>query len=228
VRQLALGVQLRAEAVFASFAVGENAEIIAALRGAGKDPLWIWGPAGSGKTHLLQALCADAGDTAAYFPLDRHLGLPPEALQGFETRRVLCLDGLDAVAGDLDWERALFRSYNEALELGTRLVFAARAAPQSLGWALEDWRSRAAAGIVYQLRELDEAGRIEALCLRARQRGVPLPRETAEYLLKRLPRDLRSLLEALDALDVASLAAQRRLTIPFIRAALETAADKPP
>jgi DnaA family protein len=227
-KQLALGVQLRAEAVFSSFAVGGNAEIVAALRGGGRDPLWIWGPAGSGKTHLLQALCAEAGGPAAYFPLARSLGLPPEALQGFETRRVLCLDDLDAVAGDLDWERALFRSFNEALELGTRLVFAARAAPQSLAWSLEDWGSRAAAGLVYQLHDLDEEGRIEALCLRARQRGVPLPRETAEYLLKRLPRDLGSLLDALDALDVAALAAQRRLTIPFIRAALETAGETRP
>jgi len=228
VKQLALGVQLRAEAVFASFAVGGNAEILAALRGAGTDPLWLWGPRGAGKTHLLQALCAAVGETAAYFPLDRGLALPPEALDGFATRRVLCLDDVDAIAGDLEWERALFRAFNEAHELGTRLIFAARAAPQSLAWSLGDWRSRAAAGLVYQLHPLDEAGRIEALCLRARQRGVPLPRETAEYLLKRLPRDLASLLAALDRLDVASLAAQRRLTIPFIRAALETAAETPP
>src|SRR5258708_6496651 len=81
--------------------------------------------------------------------------------------------------------------------------------------------SRAAACVVYQLRELDDDGRIEALRLRAAQRGLQLPYETSEYLLKRMPRDMRSLFEILDQLDEASLVAQRRLTIPFIRDALE-------
>jgi DnaA family protein len=75
--------------------------------------------------------------------------------------------------------------------------------------------------VVYQLRDLDEAGRIEALRLRAAQRGLQLPQETSEYLLRRVPRDLPSLFEVLDHLDEASLIAQRRLTIPFIREALE-------
>jgi DnaA family protein len=111
--------------------------------------------------------------------------------------------------------------FNEAAELGTRLIFAAAAPPRQPDWRLEDWRSRAAACVVYQLRELDDAGRVEALRLRAAQRGLQLPYETSEYLLKRLPRDLRSLFDVLDQLDEASLAAQRRLTIPFIRDALE-------
>jgi len=225
-RQLALGVRLRADAVFDSFAPGFNAEIVAALRRPSAAPLWLWGSHGCGKTHLLQAVCAAAGEAAAYFPLDRSLALPPEALRGFESCRVLCVDDVDAVAGDLSWETALFRLFNEAAELHTRLIFAAGAPPRQADWRLEDWRSRAAACIVYQLRELDEAGRVEALRLRAAQRGLQLPVETADYLLKRMPRDLRSLFEILDELDEASLVAQRRLTIPFIRDAVERHAGK--
>jgi DnaA family protein len=182
--------------------------------------VWLWGASGSGKTHLLQAVCAATGEEAAYFPL-ASLALPADSLAGFERSRVLCVDDVDVVAGDLTWERALFRLFNEAAELRTRLVFAASAPPRQLAWVLEDWRSRAAASVVYQLRELDDAGRIEALRLRAAQRGLQLPYETSEYLLKRMPRDLRSLFDILDQLDEASLAAQRRLTIPFIRDALE-------
>lgn len=229
-KQLALGVRLRDDAVFASFAPGVNAEVVAALRADQSVPLWLWGGRKSGKTHLLQAVCAatDRPQTAAYFPLDRRLALPPEALLGFERCRVLCLDDVDAVAGDAAWERALFRLFNEAAEQRTRLVFAAGAAPRQLAWVLEDWRSRAAACVVYQLRDLDEAGLIEALRLRAAHRGLDLPPETSEYLLRRMPRDLASLLAIFDRLDEASLMAQRRLTVPFIRDALQMLAKTRP
>jgi DnaA family protein len=228
VKQLALAVSLRAGAVFDSFAPGSNSEIVAALRTPAADRVWLWGNRGSGKTHLLQAVCAAAGDEAAYFPLNRAAALPAEALLGFEASRVLCVDDVDEVAGDIQWERALFGLYNAAAELGHRMIFAAAVAPRLAAWRLEDWRSRAAACVVYQLRELDDTGRIEALRLRAAQRGLQLPSETAEYLLNRMPRDLRSLLMLLDELDEASLVAQRRLTIPFIRDALERRAKTAP
>ncbi len=220
-KQLALGVRLRAGAVFESFAPGHNSELITALRAPGGAPLWLWGAHSTGKTHLLQAACAATGSAAAYFPLKDSRNLPPEAVSGFERGRLLCIDDVDAAAGDAAWERALFRLFNEAAELRTRLVFAAAVPPRQAQWVLDDWRSRAAACVVYQLRELDDAGRIEALRLRAAQRGLQLPPETAEYLLKRMPRDLPSLFEILDALDEASMVEQRRLTIPFIRDALE-------
>ncbi len=82
--------------------------------------------------------------------------------------------------------------------------------------------------MVYQLHDLDDAGRVDALRLRAAQRGLQLPQETSEYLLRRMPRDLKSLHLLLDQLDEASLIAQRRLTIPFIRDVLERLAETKP
>ena len=230
-KQLALGVTLRANALFANFHSGPNEEVLAALQGTGTDPIWLWGSTGCGKSHLLQALCAATAGPAAYIPLGSIAtgsALPPEALRGFADCGVVCLDAADAVAGNLSWEQALFRLFNEAQESRARLVFAARAAPRGIEWRLDDWRSRAAACVVYQVRELDEAGRARALELRAAQRGLKLPAETLDYLMKRMPRDLRSLFDILDELDEASLAAQRRLTIPFIREALEKHADTKP
>ncbi len=75
---------------------------------------------------------------------------------------------------------------------------------------------------MHQLHELDEAGQLAALQLRATRRGLDLSEDAALYLVHRLPRDLHSLFAVLDQLDEASLAAQRRLTIPFLREALES------
>jgi DnaA-homolog protein len=231
-RQLALGVTLRANAVFENFYTGPNQEVRAALDARGTDPIWLWGAHGSGKTHLLQAVCAATDGPAAYIPLTRSAplkgALPPEALRGFADCRVVCVDDVDAVAADLGWEQALFNLFNEAQESHARLIFAAAAPPRPIEWRLDDWRSRAGACVVYQVKELDEPGRARALELRAAQRGLKLPPETLDYLMKRMPRDLHSLFEILDELDEASLAAQRRLTIPFIRDALERHAGTKP
>ena len=64
-KQLALGVRLRAGAVYESFAPGRNSEILTALRSPSALPLWLWGAKGLGKTHLLQAACAAAGEQCA-------------------------------------------------------------------------------------------------------------------------------------------------------------------
>jgi DnaA family protein len=224
--QLPLGITLKDSAVFATFLAGPNAEAIDYLRsvadssaGAGA---WIWGPASSGKTHLLQAVCAAAGPgvRAAYLPMKALRGLGAGALEGWGERHVLAVDDVDAVAGEAEFEHALFHLYNELNEHGGRLLVSTTQAPAELGIKLPDLASRLAAGVVFQLGPLDDGERIEALKLRARHRGLELPEETAQYLLRRLPRDMATLYDWLDLLDVASLAAKRRLTVPFVREVL--------
>jgi DnaA family protein len=219
-RQLPLGVQLRTAAVFDNFYAGANVEAVAALHSRTVLSQWIWGAAATGKSHLLQAVCAAAAAPSAYVPLRLDAGLAPAALEGLEQLDLACIDDLDAIAGQESWERALFALFNAAAETGTRLLFAANGAPVALPWSLPDWASRAASCSVYQLRLLDDSERIDALRMRAHRRGLELPLETAEYLLKRMPRDQRTLFDLVDALDDAALVAQRRLTVPFVRAAL--------
>ena len=219
-KQLALGVRLRTAAVFKNFLEGPNAEAVAALRHANPSPLWIWGASATGKTHLLQAACADSAGGSAYLPLSGDGAMPLEALDGFERMALLCIDDLECASGRIEWEKALFNLWNAALESRARLVLAARHAPSGINWVLPDWASRAASCTVYQLRLLDDAERIEALRMRADSRGLELPLETAEYLLRRMPRDQQVLFDLVDTLDDAALAAQRRLTVPFVREAL--------
>jgi len=229
--QLPLGVRLRTTSNFASFHAGENGAAIAALelraRGPHAPPLWIWGPRGSGRTHLLQAACARAGEAgrrAAFLPLAQSWPTAA-ALAGFEALDLVCLDDLDRVLGADDWQHALFGFYNELLERGGNLVVSAGSPPQALAVALADLHSRLAASVVWQLKPLAEAEQATALLERARALGIELGEETLQYLQRRLPRDLGTLCDALDRLDGAALAQQRRLTVPFVRAVLQLPAD---
>lgn len=221
--QLPLRVQLRDSSVFASYFAGRNAAAVATLEalrtGAHQPAVWIGGAAGTGRTHLLQALSARAsaaGESAAYLPLAdiRHLG--PSVLDGCGQLAWVCIDDVPVVAARQEWERALFALHAELQDTGGRLVVAAGGPPAAAGFVLKDLASRFAGGVVLALRPLDDAERLAALQLRASQRGLELTAETAAYLLARLPRDMHSLCGFLDRLDEASLAAQRRLTIPFV------------
>ena len=225
-RQLPLGVRLPDRAVFASFLPARNGEAVEHARriatGQAAGVVWLCGPDGAGKTHLLQAICTEASDTmrAGYVPLAELARLGVGVLDGLPQLQCLCLDDVDKVTGQLAWERAIFRLLREVEENGGRLVAAAGAPPALLPWALPDLGSRCAASAVFQLRALDEAEQQAALQLRARLRGFDLPEETSRWLQRRFPRDMRKLYELLDTLDEAALVAQRRLTVPFIRAVL--------
>jgi DnaA-homolog protein len=225
-RQLPLGVRIPDRAVFATFLPARNAQTAEYLsrlaRGECAGTAWVCGPHGSGKSHLLQAACVQASETmrAGYFPLGQLRTLGADMLEGASQLDCLCLDDLDAVIGNLEWERAVFRVLQEMDEGGGRLIVSAGRPPSLVQWALPDLGSRFTASMVFQLRALDEAEQQEALRLRAHTRGFELPDETSRWLQRRFPRDMRALYELLDTLDEAALVAQRRLTVPFIRSVL--------
>jgi DnaA-homolog protein len=220
VKQIPLGVRLRDRTVFASFVVGDNALALAALQamaaGAADRKAFLHGADGSGKSHLLQALCA-AVPGSAYFPLGQLLSSGPEVLDGADQLAAVAIDDLQRVAGNKDWEQRLFNLYNECDARGTRLVVTAPAPVAGLGIALPDLRSRLASMPHFALRPLDESQQRLALQRRAAQRGLELPDEAVRYLQRRFARDMATMQELLDRLDAASLEEQRRLTVPFIK-----------
>ena len=223
-RQLPLGVQLGVSLRFETYTAGANAEAVEALRrladGVSSAAVWVYGPAGSGKSHLLQAACAqasDAGRTTAYLPLALVQGEGPALFDGFERLDLVALDDLDAVAGNAAWESALFTLYNGLAEHRGRLAVAALGAPAAIPIRLPDLASRLAASEVHRLEPLAESEQPAALRLRAERRGLELPEETIGFLTRRAPRDFATLCRMLDELDTESLAAQRRLTVPFVR-----------
>ncbi len=229
--QLALPLSLADHAVFESFMPAGNEALLAALKAAAefedRQGAWLWGSTATGKSHLLQAVCAQAGDAAMYLPVGMLLEAGPVVLDGLESRAILCLDDIQQAAGDAEWERALFRLYNALAERGHCLLVAADAAPRQAAFAMPDLESRLSRLPVYKVATLSDLELGEALKLRARHRGLELPDETARYLLRRSRRDMQSLYALLDTLDSASLIRQRRLTVPFVREVLEESFTTP-
>lgn len=198
-------------------------QLRALAEGVNADWLYLAGPVGVGKTHLALAVCAaaeTAGRRAAYLPLASTAGRLRDALDAFEGNELLALDGIEAIAGHRDDEVALFDFHNRARAAGIGLLYTARGIPDALALDLADLRSRLSQCTRIALQPLGDAGRAEVLRQRALRRGLQLDDAAIRWLLNRVDRDLASLTACLDKLDQASLAAQRRITVPFLRQTL--------
>ena len=205
-----------------------RAALAAVARGADNagsgEWLYLAGPSGSGKSHLLLAACAEArksGHGASYLPLANLAGRLPEMLQGQDPASLTCLDGLESIAGRRDDEVALFHFHNAVRQSGGRLLYAARAMPASLGLVLPDLVSRLEQCTRLALEPPDEDTRRRILRARAARRGLELDDAVLDFVFRRVGRDLGTLTALLDKLDRASLASQRRITVPFVRGVLE-------
>jgi DnaA family protein len=225
-RQLPLPVRLRDEATLDNFLpMPATQALVCALRAqageGGEAIIYIYGPAGVGKSHLLQASCHLAGASALYLPLAELADYrPDEVVQDIEALKLVCLDDVDSVLGRADWELALFDLCNRARQRGCRLLVAGNAAPRALEAGLADLRSRLGWGIVYQLPRAGDEEKIAILQFRAARRGLALGREVCSYVIARSARDMEALLALLETLDNASLVEQRALSIPFIKGVL--------
>jgi len=222
--QLPLELRLRHAPRLTDFILGDNAAVLATLHGlltpSGERLVFLAGPSGSGRTHLLSGICAAGekrGLQCAYVPLGEHRALDPALLQGLETLDLVAVDDVMQVGGQMAWEQALFVLFNRCRETGTRLLFSADRGPAALDLALPDLRTRLAWGLTLAIAPLDDAGRRDLLQDLAARRGLELPAEVARYLLERAPRHPKDLVALIDTLDQASLAEQRRLTVPFVR-----------
>lgn len=228
--QLPLGVRLRDDATFANYYPGANAAALGYVErlcdadaGWTENLIYLWGNAGVGRSHLLQAACLrfeQLGEPALYLPLGEVVSLGPELLDNLEQYELVCLDDLDAIAGQADWEEALFHLFNRLRDAGRRLLLAAGAPPRELGIQLPDLQSRLSLSLVFQLQELADEDKLRALQLRASRRGLHLTDEVGRFILTRGARSMNALFDLLEQLDQASLQAQRKLTIPFLKETL--------
>lgn len=194
----------------------------ALARGEAADAAYLQGTDATGKTHLLVAGCALATSLdrqATYLGLANMRGRLRAASDGLDADLV-ALDDVDAIAGNRDDEVALFDLHNRLRDAGRSVLYAASVAPDALPLMLSDLRSRLAQCTRWSLPVLDDDGRAELLRQRAATRGLDFDDAALDWMLRRCSRDLGTLTALFERLDRASLAAQRRLTVPFLRQVL--------
>lgn len=227
--QLTLGISLRDEITFENYLVGCNEEVVSALKQlvakGFPDYICLLGSEGVGKSHLLQACCQHAfsvGKSAFYLPLTRICDFSPRIVENLDDFYLVCIDDIQLIAGLKEWQEALFYLFNRLLQKGSKLLISTNGPIKHLAITLPDLESRLSSGVVYVLKPLTDSQKIAALQCRAESKGLHLSISAGRFLLNHYPRDLKALLACLDILDEASLKAQHRLTVPFIKTVLNS------
>jgi len=195
-KQLLLDIKPASPPSLQNFMAGRNAEALASLMAAvhpsgASHFIYLWGEAGSGKSHLLKACAA---------------------------QNVMVVDDVHLLSADAQID--LFNRYNQIKETHGSLITAGLHAPTQMGLR-DDLATRLAWGLVYQLHALNDAEKSLALQNHAMERGMRLPSEVVDYCLRYLRRDLSTLMATLDALDEWSLTTKKPITVPLLRQLLQ-------
>lgn len=227
--QIPLDVTLPDDETFDSFYSGQNQQLIDHLMQVVTQPqtkfcyTLITGAKNTGKSHLLYASCVKAQDLGlsnVLLPLEQLISMKPQLLDGIEDYDLVCIDNIEVIAGIEQWQNALFYLFNLLDGADKRLIIASAANPNQLQLTLPDLISRLDWGIRFPTKALSDEEKLAALQMRAKLRGLTLSTDAGRFLLSRTNRDIRALMQVLDRLDQASMAMQRKLTIPFIKSVL--------
>lgn len=227
VQQLPLHFEFRANQTFSDFYPGSQQEIITHLQhcvaGTGEQQIYLWGDSGQGKSHLLQACSHQAylqNLRSFYFDLTNINQLDPSILDGLDETDVVCFDNVEHIAGNSRWEQAFFNFFNAHRDRGHKLIISACSAPNGIAIQLPDLKTRLNWGLNLKIQPLTDNDKIAVLIFKAKRMGFEIAPQTGRFLLMHYARDLASLWVLLGKLDKASLAAKRKLTIPFLKQVL--------
>jgi DnaA family protein len=222
--QLTLDVQLRSDWNFDNFHIAENQQVVSYLQNINKQwtSIFIWGEQASGKTHLLNALCHDyqfkhPEVSLVYLPLAEDYDFSASCLDGLESCDLVCIDDIDKMLANDEWEQSLFHFINRMKDNERALVLSSSQPLKKLTINLPDLRSRLSEALNLELKPLKGDDLLTVLNQKAFERGIRLDEEVLAYIEKRGPRSMSSLVDLLDTLDKESLKEKRVITVPFLK-----------
>ena len=221
-------MQLMPANTFATFYSGSDQTLIRILKNVAsgillEPQIFLWGAAGTGKTHVLQAMChmaANSQKRAIYIPLGELASKDPSSINELQAMDLICLDDAHTIAKNNIWENTLFNFINHHRTEKTTLIISSRYSPANNFFTLSDLNSRTVWGPVYKLNTLTGDDLNLALQLQAKARGLELSDDVRHYLFTRYQRDVSVLVAMLEKINQASLREKRKITVPFLKKAL--------
>ncbi|MDH5479338.1 MAG: DnaA regulatory inactivator Hda [Nitrosomonas sp.] len=221
-KQLVLDIKPPAAPTLENFLLGRNVELLRMLKNILTQQekerfVYLWGGLGCGRSHLLHAVVdiySRNNQKAVYFSCQNQVDFSLDS-----DLDCVAIDDVDQL--DASTQIKLFNLYNQLRDEGHAFFIASGAAPPAQLSMRQDLVTRLGWGLVYQVHELTEAEKMQALISHAAECGFDLSQEICQYLLRHGRRDLPSLMTTLDALDHYSLANKRRITIPLLRELLQ-------
>jgi DnaA family protein len=201
-----------------NFVPGRNRAAVEALflaaSGKRAEPIYLWGESGTGKSHLLAAVCSATRGHGRLSHLVEYLA---DIDADVDASGLVAIDDVDTLPEAA--QIGVFDLFNRVRAAGGTVIAAGTCAPARLA-VREDLRTRLLSGLAFQLQPLSDGEKAAALAAHAEERGMRLPRDVVAYLLRRLPRDLGTQFAVLEAVDRYSLALKRPVTLPLVREAL--------
>lgn len=222
-QQIPLQFEFQSNQSFRTFYPGNNDEIINHLQQfchRNEQQIYLWGAAGTGKTHLLQATTQKANQqrkSSFYLSLNSSSLPDPSILNGLESLDIICFDNIDHIAGHAKWEQAFFNFFNLYRDHNKQLLLSSSCPPKYLAIELPDLKTRMSWGLTLKLKTLSDEQRLNALIYKANDLGFEISILVGRYLMTRYASDLPSVWKLLEKIELATLSEKRKLTIPFLK-----------
>ena len=191
--QLLLNILPVPQKNFTNFVAGKNIEIVSSLKAFNNDSdstqlVFLWGPEGSGKSHLIDSLTNTNIEKI-------------EDIQQFSH----------------DQNRELFMLINDIKSQNKKLIITCDRSPDELNEIDDDLHSRLKWGLVLNLSPLTDEDKFQIIKIKSKENGCHIEDKVINYCLRHLRRDLHTLINTFQALDEWSLKSKRAITINLIK-----------